>query len=129
VERNTRQRQAIRAVLEASLHPLSPPELLAAAQDQVPGLSLATVYRTIKSLCDDGIAKAIELPGENPRFERVGKQHHHHFRCRQCARVYEIYACTDLSKLLPPGFALEGHEIVLYGLCNGCNSPVPNPLG
>jgi Fur family transcriptional regulator, ferric uptake regulator len=120
VERNTRQRQAIRAVLEASAYPLNPNELLAAAQHQVPGLSLATVYRTVKSLCDDGIAKAVELPGESQRFEYSGKQHHHHFRCRHCARVYEIYACTDLSLLVPPGFSLEGHEIVLYGICQSC---------
>jgi Fur family transcriptional regulator, ferric uptake regulator len=120
VQRNTRQRQTILEVLQHSHHPLSPQELLAAGQHQVPSLSLATVYRTIKTLCDEGLAKTVELPGESPRFEAAGKHHHHHFRCRKCRRVFEVYGCTDLSALVPRNFQLEGHEIVLYGLCAGC---------
>ena len=43
MERNTRQRAAIRLAIEQAGRPLLPAEVLAAAQRDVPGLSLATV--------------------------------------------------------------------------------------
>jgi Fur family ferric uptake transcriptional regulator len=121
MERTTRQRTAIQRVLEREGRPLSPAELLAAAQAEVPGLGIATVYRTIRALVDEGIAVAVELPGEPARYERAGAQHHHHFRCRSCDRVFEVPGCAaGITALVPPGFALERHELVLYGRCGGC---------
>jgi Fur family ferric uptake transcriptional regulator len=121
VERNTRQRQAIRNALEKADRPLGPLEVLKAARIFAPGLGIATVYRTLKGLVEEGWLVAVDLPGEPPRYETAGKTHHHHFRCRRCDRVYEIRGCPpDLKRLAPRGFRLEGHEIVLYGLCTTC---------
>lgn len=120
-ERQTRQRAAIRRALEAEARPLAPAELLSAARGEVPGLGIATVYRTLKALVDDGLAVAVELPGEPARYERTPRGHHHHFRCRACARVYEVPGCArGIAALVPPGFELDGHELVLYGRCDAC---------
>jgi Fur family transcriptional regulator, ferric uptake regulator len=120
-ERDTQQRRAIRSAIELADRPLSPKEVLDQAQPQSPGLGIATVYRTLKSGVEGGWLQPVELPGEPPRYEPTGKQHHHHFHCRRCDRVYEIEGCLDdLRHLTPPGFVLEAHEIVLYGRCAGC---------
>ena len=50
MERKTRQRVAIREAISESGRPLLPQEVLVAAQNAVPGLSLATVYRNLRSL-------------------------------------------------------------------------------
>lgn len=95
--------------------------MLPAAQSYVPGLGIATVYRNVKALVQDGWLESVALPGEPPRYEVAGKQHHHHFRCRTCDRVFEIDGCfTNLVQLTPSGFRLEGHAVVLYGLCTAC---------
>jgi len=121
-ERDTQQRRAIRSAIELADRPLSPREVLDQAQAQSPGLGIATVYRTLKSGVEGGWLQPVELPGEPPRYEPTGKRHHHHFHCRRCDRVYEIEGCPDdLRNLTPPGFALEAHEIVLYGRCAGCS--------
>ncbi|MGH9361888.1 MAG: Fur family transcriptional regulator [Thermoanaerobaculia bacterium] len=121
MERDTRQRRAIRDVLLAAGRPLSPHEVLAAARRQVRGLGIATVYRTLKGLVEQGSLAAVELPGEPPRYELSGKGHHHHFHCRGCGRVFELEGCPEgLKRLTPRGFALEAHEVVLYGRCAGC---------
>jgi len=88
----------------------------------VPGLGIATVYRNLRALAGDGWLREVELPGDGPsRFEVAGKDHHHHFHCRRCDRVYEVDACPgDLRALAPPGFRPETHEIILYGLCAAC---------
>ena len=121
MERNTRQRDAIRHVIETTPRPLGPFEILEAARARVSGLGVATVYRTINALVDSGWLAVVELPGEAPRYERAGAAHHHHFRCRQCARVFEIMGCPgDLRDLAPPGFQLERHDVTLYGRCAVC---------
>ena len=121
MERSTRQRSAIREAIASAGRPLLPQEVLDAAQNQVPGLGIATVYRNLKALALDGELRSVELPGENPRYELVGQAHHHHFQCNACERVFDVHACPgDLSKLAPRGFTVEDHDLTLYGKCGDC---------
>ncbi len=121
MERNTRQRESIRQVFEETDRPLGPHEVLDAAQSHIPGLGIATVYRTLKALTEEGWLIPVELPGEPQRYEIAGKGHHHHFQCRACDRVFEADGCvTDLRRLVPSGFKLDRHEVVLYGTCETC---------
>jgi Fur family ferric uptake transcriptional regulator len=121
MERSTRQRAAIRNALDVAGRPLSAPEILASAQGEAPSLSLATVYRNLKQLVDDGALLPVMLPGENPRYELAHQDHHHHFQCRQCQRVFDVHACPgDFGHLAPAGFSVDGHELTLYGRCSDC---------
>ena len=123
MERSTRQRAAIISAFEREDRPLSPAEILAGAQAEVPGLGTATVYRTLRALVADGVVVSVELPGEPPRYEPAGAKHHHHFRCRECDRVFEVPGCAKgIAALVPRGFELDGHELVLYGRCRGCRA-------
>ncbi len=124
MERNTRQRSAIREAIARAERPLLPQEVLDAAQIDVPGLGIATVYRNIRSLTEEGELSEVKLPGENPRFEIAGHQHHHHFQCRLCQRVFDVHACPcHLSRLAPQGFTVENHDLTLYGRCKDCAGP------
>jgi Fur family transcriptional regulator, ferric uptake regulator len=121
MERSTRQRAAIVSAMERERRPLSPVEILVRAQADVPGLGTATVYRTLKALVADGVVVSVDLPGEPPRYEPAGAKHHHHFRCHVCDRVFEVPGCAKgIRALVPRGFELDGHELVLYGRCRGC---------
>ena len=121
MQRQTRQRDAIRAALASAGRPLGPQEVLAAAGGLHPGLGIATVYRTLKALTEEGWLRVVELPGTAARYEVAGKSHHHHFHCRSCDGVFEVEACpAGIRGLLPGGFRLEAHEIILYGRCAGC---------
>jgi Fur family transcriptional regulator, ferric uptake regulator len=118
--RNTRQRAAISQAMTEAGRPLLPQEILEIAQQWVPGLNLATVYRNLNLMAEDGSVTSVQLPGQPTRFEVAGT-HHHHFLCRRCDRVYDIHACsTEIARLAPKGFEVEDHEVVLYGSCPGC---------
>jgi Fur family ferric uptake transcriptional regulator len=123
MERNTVQRRAIHRVLEQAGRPMGPPEIFDAAKEHAPGLGIATVYRTIKRLLDDGFLSQVELPGEAPRYEVAGKGHHHHFRCNNCNKVFDLQGCPGAFKqILPQGFSLETHELYLFGRCGECGT-------
>jgi Fur family transcriptional regulator, ferric uptake regulator len=121
MERDTQQRRAIRAALERADRPLSPREVLAASKRRVRSLGMATVYRNLNTMVQEGSLVEVELPGEPPRYEMAGKRHHHHFMCESCNRAFEVDACPgDMQALVPEGFSLTRHEVVLYGACPQC---------
>lgn len=119
--RATRQRLAVRRALELTRTPLRAQDVHAQATASVPGIGLATVYRALKSLIEAGDVVPVELPGDTPRYELAHHHHHHHFSCRECGQVFEVDGCpADLETLAPQGFAVDGHEVVLYGRCAEC---------
>jgi Fur family ferric uptake transcriptional regulator len=121
MERNTRQRGAIRRAFQRADRPLSPAEVLADARREVAGLGIATVYRNIRGLIDEHWLATVDLPGEPSRYELAAKPHHHHFRCQQCTRVFDVACLHDNTDSdLPPGFQVTGHDILLHGLCADC---------
>jgi Fur family ferric uptake transcriptional regulator len=121
MSRTTTQRTAIRAAIEAAGRPLSPQEVLDAASTDAPGLGIATVYRALSSGVAEGWLQAVELPTGPTRYEPAHLKHHHHFRCQTCDRVFDLKGCPgNLRKMLPPGFVLDDHDIVLHGKCAEC---------
>lgn len=121
MERSTRQRTAIRQAIVNAERPLLPQEVLLAAQAEVPALGIATVYRNLKVLVEEGELRVVDLPGENSRFEPAEHLHHHHFQCTRCQRVFDVHACPgNLAALAPAGFTVEDHDLTLYGRCNDC---------
>jgi Fur family ferric uptake transcriptional regulator len=107
--RDTQQREAIREALVDAGRPLSVDELFKLAQNKVAGLGIATVYRNLKALQLEGQIVQVDLPGQPPRWEIAAASHHHHFLCRTCNK-----------QLLPEGYILEKHDILLHGQCDAC---------
>jgi Fur family ferric uptake transcriptional regulator len=117
----TQQRDAIRKVLQEAGRPLSIQEVFAMAHLKVSGLGIATVYRNLKSLREQGWIVAVDLPGQPPRWEVAPESHHHHFLCNTCDKLFEINACPeDFQRLLPEGYTLEEHDLLLRGQCDAC---------
>lgn len=129
MNRKTLQRQAIRDVLQGSRGPLSAAELLGDAQQAVPGLGIATVYRNLRDMVARDELRTVELPGEPVRYEPADLDHHHHFECGGCGKVYDIPGCAlDVDTELPDGFVVERHEVLLYGTCGDCAAtPTKSP--
>lgn len=119
--RATRQNEAIRRVMAQTTRPLLAHEVLQKAKTSVPSLGIATVYRNLKQLVDEGMLTTVLLPGDNPRYEMANHPHHHHFVCESCQKVYDVHACPgSLDALLPDGFIISHHDLTLYGHCFNC---------
>ena len=123
-QRATAQRDAIRRALAEADGPLLAEEILVSARHLCPTVGQATVYRALRRFEESGEVQKVTIGDGRPRFESA-RPHHHHFRCRLCDRVYDIDGCVKspqaLGENLPSGFRLEGHELVLFGVCADCS--------
>jgi Fur family ferric uptake transcriptional regulator len=91
------------------------------------GVSLATVYRTLRLLSSLELLQELELPDGGRRFELAGDaqhRHHHHLVCVRCGRTEEF---EDGAVLAAGACAAETHgfqllECVLNvrSLCPSC---------
>ena len=82
--------------------------MLAALNDDYPGLSFDTIYRNLSLYEELGILETTELSGEKLfRFTCSYTHHHHHFICLTCGKTKEIESCP-MDKLHDD---LEGYEI------------------
>jgi Fur family transcriptional regulator, ferric uptake regulator len=108
-------------VFERTDRPLTADEILRLAQEKIAGLGIATVYRTIKALTNDGWLVPVEVPGASPRFEIRCKAHHHHFHCLKCRRLFELKGCVEhLGRMTPPTFQMVDHFVLIDGFCAEC---------
>lgn len=87
----------------------------------------ATVYRTMKLLCDSGIAKEVHFGDGVARYEqKYGSEHHDHLICEACGRNLEVID-EEIERLQEElaerhGFTLTSHRMYLYGVCEDCRN-------
>lgn len=123
MKRKTTQRDAIQQVLQEKDCALEAEEILCAARQLVNSLNQSTVYRNLKLLLEKGWLRKINHPTRGPLYERAGRDHHHHFHCRACNKVYELPGCGLNEKdSTPQGFITERHEVYLFGVCASCKT-------
>lgn len=115
--RETRQRVAIKRALEQNGRPLSPKEIQNLASAAVPHLGIATVYRNLKTLVEQGELVTVPLPGQPDRYGLPGQATRALFHCRKTDAVY--YLDTEAIGLRPPtlpeGFEADDWLVVIDG--------------
>jgi len=117
----TQQKVALTRVLQRAERPLTPMEICRAGKKEIPRLGIATVYRALKQLVEEGGCGSWRSREPRRTTNQRERQHHHFFFCRHCRHVYNLVGCVHgVGGLAPAGFAVEGHEIVLYGECAEC---------
>lgn len=119
--KKSQQQEAIRQAIIALARPATPPEIHKLAAEQIPGLGLATVYRCLGRLIESGEARKVELPSRPPHYERTSQGHHHFFVCEGCQKMFDLHGCSGgFQKMIPTGFHMKSHEVVIYGTCKHC---------
>jgi len=120
------RREAIQEVLTSGPGHLSAQEIHRAAQERLPRIGIATVYRALKFLCACG--KAAEfIPADGvARYEPAGSRaHHDHLICNSCGSFIEAVE-PEIEKLqirlaARHGFKPSSHKLEIYGICSRCS--------
>ncbi|MBI4664198.1 MAG: transcriptional repressor [Verrucomicrobia bacterium] len=122
--RFTAQRQHVYDVLlQTQDHPTAE-EVFMRAKQNMPDISIATVYNCLDALVKCGLVRQVNLDRGAARYCPNMKDHFH-FCCDECGKVFDIDT-KDLDGVsqisLPGGFKLTQREISLRGLCPECAS-------
>ncbi len=127
--RKTRQREAILRAFEQHRRPLTAAEVFALAKEIAPRIGMRTVYRNIRELVEEGKLAGVDYPGQPIRYAQVlDKAHKPHLICRRCRKLFELdLEIPDVAVKNPPGFVIEGEEVIFYGRCENPDTCVHNP--
>ena len=118
--RITDQRRVIaRVISDATDHP-DVEELYARASAEDAGISIATVYRTVKLFEEAGILDKLEFGDGRARYETADRDHHDHLIDLQSGEVIE-FIDAEIEALQERiaeklGYELKGHRLELYGV-------------
>jgi Fur family ferric uptake transcriptional regulator len=118
-------RDAVVSVLSGQDCVATVPEIVAAAAAAGRPVGIASVYRVLELLTEQGLVQRIDLGGGRAHYERVdGDRHHHHVVCDECGRV-EAFTDAKLEAALhrverETGYAVSAHDVLLRGSCENC---------
>jgi len=91
----------------------------------LPMVSLKTVYQTLHDFAAINLVRRLDVGPGSARFD-INLDHHQHFVCDRCQRVWDIYA--NVANLLAHNasfgehFSVHRAEVVFRGLCCGCDA-------
>lgn len=128
-QRYTEQRAAIfRFLRSTEAHPTAD-EVFFHVRSEVPGISLATVYKSLETLVGAGLATKLNYGDGSARYDGRTDDHHH-LRCIACDRVFDLPGQIDdheVARLAvsADGFQVTGYRLELVGYCATC---VPTPV-
>jgi Fe2+ or Zn2+ uptake regulation protein len=89
-KRTTRQlEQVFKALQGDHTHPFAH-EIYQRVHKKLPRISLATVYRNLHGLVDEGKIRTLLLDAQGARFDPETSQHDH-FVCERCGRVVDLF--------------------------------------
>ncbi|MCD9622423.1 Fur family transcriptional regulator [Rhabdothermincola salaria] len=133
--RVTPQRQSVFRALHGNHGHPTAEAVHALVVQEMPTVSLRTVYATLHDLAAMGEIGELELGTGSARFD-PNTSLHHHLVCDRCGKVHDVeatFASVRLPDDLEGGFEVSGTEIVFRGRCGPCRAakdvqhPGPSP--
>ncbi len=125
----SRQREIILETLKQNVvHPTAE-YLYKILHEKEPNISLATLYRNLNQLAENGIIKKIDGLESSSHFDH-NTHEHFHFICDNCKKVFDVsvdVAPDVVTKTeSETGFEVKGYDISLHGLCKECKKQLKN---
>ncbi|MDA8545197.1 transcriptional repressor [Candidatus Poseidoniales archaeon] len=117
-KRVTRQRQLVYdCVIDRKDHP-SANEVFVDLQSS--GIGLATVYRQLSAMVDEGILKSFEHSGQI-RYDRLVTPHAH-FVCSVCYEIWDVDLPKNIFSMAPveSNADIEELDLTWKGICKAC---------
>jgi Fur family ferric uptake transcriptional regulator len=121
--RLTPQRLAILEALKQAEGHLSPTEIYNQVVQDIPGLTEATVYRTLNFLAEQGVVLVAHL-GRGQLVYEFAEHDHHHLVCRNCGGMQEIdhrqLKMLYDNFLEDTGYQINTVHATFFGYCPAC---------
>ena len=124
--RITPQREMIIEAIAHQGNHVNADELFALIQERTHAVNIATVYRTLELLVEQGLASRIDLGEGRVIYATYQHGSHIHLVCRQCGQVFdadqEMLSAFNLQLQSNYQFAADLQHISVLGLCSDCQT-------
>jgi len=122
--RSTEQRRIILRIIQQAGGHLDADDIYRQARQNLPVISLSTVYRNLQLFKDLGLIEEHQFDGIGRRYEGMPRSKHHHLVCLGCGRVLD-FRCPSTESLKSRISKQEGFEVIdaevrLVGYCPEC---------
>ncbi len=121
--RNSKQRDAVLSDLLARYDHPTAEEVYLSVKKTLPNISLATVYRNLCFLNEDG--KIFSINGRDAVHYDAHLHEHNHLLCRSCGRIYDVNICINPTFMDDANMNFDGcvdsYSLLFQGLCKNCN--------
>ncbi len=96
--------------------------LIREVQNKYPEISPATVYRSVKTLCEAGVlSETMQNDGGVMLYEPHEEEHHDHIICVDCGEIFEFHndklEDAQDKAVQALGFTEARHRHVIYAKC------------
>ncbi|SDQ04634.1 Fur family transcriptional regulator [Quadrisphaera sp. DSM 44207] len=123
-----RQRAAVQELLGAGSSFRSAQEIYADLRERGNPIGLATVYRALQAMVEDGEVDVLRSSDDAEAvYRRCSRGHHHHLVCRRCGRTVEVedQAVERWAGAVAHehGFTDVAHQVEVFGTCAQCAAP------
>lgn len=119
----TSQRRLIYDTVRKSMTHPTADEIYEKVRKRLPRISLATVYRNLEVLSEQGLIRKLELGASQKRFDRTIDDHYH-IRCGICGKIDDLPAspAEGIEQKFEPmsGYLITGHTLEFSGICPEC---------
>lgn len=116
----TPQRAAILKKLEGNTSHPSAEDIYSELKDEMPMLSLATVYNTLQFLHEKGLILQLSLDPAKKHYDPNTRTHHHFFCC-ECNQITDIFEDIQLrTGNALNGYTVQSKEVSFSGICPDC---------
>ncbi len=123
--KHTRQRDAILAAFLTQKGHMTSEQVHERVRQKQPEIGAATIYRTLKLLCEAGIANSIQFRDGVTLYERQ-VAHHDHLICQSCGEILEfeseLIEREQIRVAQERGYRLLRHRHHLFGICARCQA-------
>lgn len=119
----TPQRLAVYKYLMGTKEHPSAEIIYKALQPDYPTMSLATVYKAVKTLVEVELIQEINVGEGNFRYD--GNKHDHaHVQCLTCSKVDDLenisFSNLNQSAEDNTGYKILSNKVFFYGICKEC---------
>lgn len=123
--RTTKQQVAIRDLLVQTDEFRSAQDLHGLLQRNGDRIGLATVYRALGRMADNGDIDVLIGPDGEALYRLCSSGHHHHLVCRSCGAAVEVAGpaveAWTRKVAAAEGFSDVSHTLEIFGLCARCS--------
>jgi len=107
-------------IISDSMEHLTAEEIYLLCKEHGVKCSVASIYRNLAVLADEGVIRKLSFPGEADRYDKTISPHGH-LICRKCKQVSDI----DLSGLKQQleqqvGTEIDYYELAMHYVCTKC---------